>query len=287
MRRTAVVILLLVAAFRLVPAAQNAALPYRPDSLKFAVIGDTGTGAKPEFDVGQQMATARMRFPFEMVLMLGDNMYGRQQPQDFVDKFEKPYAPLLQAGVLFFATLGNHDNQNNRFYKGFNMGGARYFTFTRKNVRFFVLDSNMIDPAQRAWFEDALKQSHDEWKICYFHHPIYSDGGRHGSDVSLRVALEPLLTEYGVNVVFSGHDHVYERIKPQKGVAYFVAGSGGELRPGDVRPSAITAAYFDRDQTFLLVEIDGDELFFQAVARTGASVDAGVIRRQPGEKGSR
>jgi predicted phosphodiesterase len=287
MRRIAVAVLLLVASSAIVPAAQHAALPGRADSLKFAVIGDTGTGGKPEYDIGQQMATAHGTFPFEMVLMLGDNMYGQQQPQDFVEKFERPFAPLLQAGVRFYATLGNHDNQNNRFYKGFNMSGARYFTFTRKNVRFFVLDTNMLDPAQRAWFEDALKQSHDEWKICYFHHPLYSDGGRHGSDVSLRVALEPLLIEYGVNVVFSGHDHVYERLKPQKGVAYFVAGSGGELRRGDVQPSTMTAAYFDQDQAFMLVEIEGDELFFQAVARTGANVDAGMIRRQPGDKGSR
>src|SRR5215216_7708820 len=101
MRRLAVAVLLLAAASELAPAAQNGALPVRPGSLKFAVIGDTGTGAKPEFEVGQQMSAARARFPFEMVIMLGDNMYGRQEPQDFVDKFERPYAPLLQAGVLF------------------------------------------------------------------------------------------------------------------------------------------------------------------------------------------
>src|SRR5580765_1175905 len=103
------------------PAAQNPRsasatderLPARSDSLKFAVIGDNGTGGKPQYDVGQQMAAARAKFPFEMVLMLGDNLYGRQDPKDFVTKFEQPYAPLLQAGVLFYATLGNHDNQNN------------------------------------------------------------------------------------------------------------------------------------------------------------------------------
>jgi 3',5'-cyclic AMP phosphodiesterase CpdA len=213
--------------------------------------------------------------------MLGDNMYGRQQPQDFVDKFERPYATLLGAGVVFFASLGNHDNQNNRFYKNFNMGGERYYTYAKKNVRFFVLDSNQMDPKQRGWLDDALKQSEEDWKICYFHHPLYSDAGRHGSDVGLRVSLEPLLTKYGVNVVLSGHDHVYERTRPQKGITYFVAGSSGELRKGDVKTSAATAAYFDQDQAFMLVEIGGDELFFEAVARTGTVVDSGVIRRQP------
>ena len=294
MRRVALVLITAwLATARLTPAEQNAAravepLPTRPDSLKFAVLGDNGTGEKPEYDVGQQMAAARRTFPFDMVLMLGDNMYGRQDPQDFVTKFERPYAALLQAGVLFYATLGNHDNQNSRFYKAFNMGGERYFTFVKKNVRFFVLDSNQLDPKQRAWFDDALQHSDDQWRICFFHHPIYSDGGRHGSDVSLRVLLEPLLVKYGVDVVFSGHDHVYERLKPQKGITYFVSGSGGQLRRGDVRPSGLTAAYYDQDQSFMLVEVAGDDLFFEAVARSGSIVDSGVIHRAPdGSRASR
>jgi len=287
MRRVALVLLTAwLATARLTPAEQNAAravepLPTRPDSLKFAVLGDNGTGEKPEYDVGQQMAAARRTFPFDMVLMLGDNMYGRQDPQDFVTKFERPYAALLQAGVLFYATLGNHDDQNNRFYKAFNMGGERYFTFVKKNVRFFVLDTNQLDPKQQAWFDEALQRSDDQWRICFFHHPIYSDGGRHGSDVSLRVILEPLFVKYGIDVVFSGHDHVYERLKPQKGITYFVSGSGGQLRRGDVRPSGLTAAYFDQDQSFMLVEVAGDEMFFEAVSRSGATVDSGVIHREP------
>jgi 3',5'-cyclic AMP phosphodiesterase CpdA len=287
MRRAAAVLTLLLLASRMAPA-QNAgtALPIRADSVKFAVIGDNGTGERGEYDVGQQMISARRRFPFDMVLMLGDNMYGRQAPEDFITKFERPYSALLSQGVLFYATLGNHDNQNNRNYKAFNMGGERYFTFVRKNVRFFVLDTNQLDPQQRAWLDDALQRSSDDWRICYFHHPIYSDGGRHGSDVALRVTLEPLLVKHGVNVVFSGHDHVYERIKPQKGITYFVAGSGGELRKGDVHPSAMTAAYFDQDQSFMLVEISGDELFFQAISRTGATVDSGTIHRQPSSAGA-
>ena len=61
--------------------------------------------------------------------------------------------------------------------------------------------------------------------MCFFHHPLYSHAGRHGGNVALRVALEPLLLKHGVDVVFAGHDHVYERVKPQKGITYFVSGS--------------------------------------------------------------
>jgi 3',5'-cyclic AMP phosphodiesterase CpdA len=247
------------------------------------VIGDNGSGSKAQQEVGDQMAAARARFPFELVLMLGDNMYGRQQPQDFIDKFERPYTTLLAAGVRFFAALGNHDNQSNRFYKGYNMGGERYYTLARQDVRFFVLDTNLMDAAQLAWIETALQQSTEEWKIVYFHHPLYSDGGRHGSNVELRVVLEPLLVRHGVDVVLSGHEHVYERIKPQKGITYFVAGSSGQLRKGDLQPSAMMAAGFDEDQAFMLVEIVGEEMLFETISRTGRVVDSGIIRERRDE----
>jgi 3',5'-cyclic AMP phosphodiesterase CpdA len=260
-------------------AGQDLTLPNKAGSVKFAVIGDNGTGETPEYDVGRQMAEVHRRFLFDQVLMLGDNLYGSQKPQDFVKKFEEPYRPLLEAGVRFYATLGNHDNPAQESFPPFNMGGQRYYTYVKMNVRFFVLDSNALDPAQIAWIEGALQASRDEWKICYFHHPLYSDGGRHGSQVDLRVVLEPLFVRYGVNVVFSGHDHVYERLKPQKGITYFVSGAGGQLRKGDLKRSGMTAAAFDQDQSFMLVEIVGTEMFFQAISRTGTTVDSGVIRR--------
>jgi predicted phosphodiesterase len=259
--------------------AQSQRLPNAANSVKFAVIGDNGTGDRPEYEVGAQMTRARASFAFDTVLMLGDNMYGSQEPADFIKKFEQPYKALLNAGVQFFATLGNHDNQLNRYYKPYNMGGERYYSFAKKNVRFFVIDSDSLDPKQMAWLDDALKRSTDEWKICYFHHPLYSDGGTHGSAVELRVVLEPIFVRYGVNVVFSGHEHFYERITPQKGIHYFISGAAGQLRRGDVERSEYKAAAFDQDQSFMLVEVAGADLFFQAISRAGQIVDSGTIRR--------
>jgi 3',5'-cyclic AMP phosphodiesterase CpdA len=260
--------------------AQELTIPNRPDSLKFAAIGDNGTGEQPEYDVASQMDRWHRLFPFDMVIMLGDNMYGSQRPADFVQKFERPYKPLLDAGVKFYASLGNHDRTSNDMYELFNMSGMRYYTYVRNNVRFVALDSNYLDPAQLAWLETTLKDATEAWKIAYFHHPLYSDGGRHGSAVDLRVRLEPLFIKYGLKVVYSGHDHIYERIKPQKGISYFVSGAGGELRQGDLKRSALTAAGFDQDRSFMLNEIAGDDLFFQVVSRTGQTVDRGVIHRE-------
>ena len=261
-------------------AQELSTLPNRPDSLKFAAIGDNGTGDQPEYDVANQMERWHRRFPFDMVIMLGDNLYGSQRAADFVQKFERPYMPLLAAGVKFYASLGNHDKTSNDTYQPFNMGGERYYTYTRGNVRFLVLDSNYLDPRQLAWLESALRDAREAWKIAYFHHPIYSDGGRHGSEIELRVKLEPLFVKFGVNVVYSGHDHIYERLKPQKGIYYFVSGAAGELRKGDLKRSINTAAGFDQDRSFMLNEIAGDDLFFQAVSRSGETVDAGVIHRE-------
>jgi 3',5'-cyclic AMP phosphodiesterase CpdA len=182
--------------------------------------------------------------------------------------------------VKFQASIGNHDRPEQVSYKPYNMNGQRYYTYARNNVRFFALDSNLMDRKQLEWLDAALRDSREDWKICYFHHPLYSNAARHGSSVDLRILLEPIFVKYSVNVVFSGHDHVYERIKPQKGIYYFVSGSAGQLRKGNVTPSEETAASFDQDLSFMAVEIAGTDMFFQAISRTGQTVDSGVIHRQ-------
>ena len=116
------------------------------------------------------------------------------------------------------------------------MNGQRYYTYVRNNVRFLALDTTLMDARQVAWIETTLQNAKEEWKICYFHHPLYSNADRHGASVDLRVLLEPIFTRFGVNVVFSGHDHVYERLKPQKGIHYFVSGAAGQLRKGNMSP---------------------------------------------------
>ncbi len=246
-------------------------------TISFAVIGDNGTGSAAQYDVGRELLETHSTHPFEIVLMMGDNMYGSQEPRDFSKKFEIPYGPLLRMGIPFYAALGNHDEPDNRNYPHFNMSGNRYYSIARGPARFFFFDTNLMDPPQLKWIEQSLRDAREEWKIAIFHHPIYSDGDRHGPNVALRVVLEPLFINYGVDVAFSGHEHVYERIKPQKGIPYFIVGSSGQLRKGGVTPSPITAASFDQDQVFLVGSIDGTGLSFRAISRTGALVDSGVI----------
>lgn len=265
--------------------AQELKLPLAVDSVRFAVIGDSGTGERGQYEVAKWMATYHGVFPFTFVIMMGDNMYGDENPKDFVRKFETPFKPLLDAGVNFYASLGNHDEPEIQiYYRLFNMGGERYYSFVKGPVQFFALDSNYMDARQIAWLDKELGASTARWKIAFFHHPLYSSGARHGSELGLRKLVEPLFIKHGVSAVFAGHEHFYERINPQHGIYYFTSGGAGKLRRGNIRRGALTAAGFDTDLHFMVAEITGDTLYFQTISRLGRTVDAGqtsVRPRQP------
>ena len=147
------------------------------------MLGDFGTGGKEQYQLAAQMATLHERFTFATVVTVGDNLLGSERPQDFKVKFEIPYKALLDAGVKFYASLGNHDAREQRFYKLFNMGGKLYYTFSPSpDVRFFMLEATYPTPEQFVWFEKELKASGSNWKIAVFHQPLYSSGDAHGSD---------------------------------------------------------------------------------------------------------
>ena len=289
MRRARPATLLAVLLVGVSAGAQTITLPDKESSVRFAVMGDTGRGDTRQNEMARVMEAVHAKFPFTFVVMVGDNMYGADMPGDYVRKFEQPYKSLIAKGVKFYAALGNHDNPNQRFYKQFNMNGERFYTFrgsagglaklTQGGVRFFAIDSNYLDKSQLDWLSRELAASGSEWKICFFHHPLYSSGRTHGSALETRAVLEPLFVKAGVSVVLTGHDHFYERIKPQKGILHFVVGAGGSLRRGDIRKTALTAKGYDQDYSFMIAEIDGDDMHFQAINRKGDTIDSGVFKR--------
>ena len=280
MRRLFITLLLL--GFTAVLPAQEIRLPLKPGSVKFAVIGDTGTGDRNQVAVANALTAIYANVPFEFAIMAGDNIYGSDGARDYTKKFEAPYKKLLDAGVKFYASLGNHDDPNQRFYKPFNMNGQRYYTFKPSllaGVRFFALDSNYMDDKQLQWLDKELAASGSDWKIAFFHHPLYSSGGTHGSADLLRDQIEPLFVKHGVSVVFTGHEHFYERIKPQKGIAHFIQGASAKLRRGDLERSNLTAKGWDQGLSYMLVEIVDDDLTFQVLSPKGETIDSGVIHK--------
>ena len=270
-------------------ATNQLTLPNHDRSIKFAIIGDSGRGSKEQHEIAAQMVAYRQRFDYRFVLMAGDNIYeGPATGEDYRLKFEEPYQLLLDAGVRFYAVLGNHDDSNQIFYKPFNMDGRRYYTFvppvdplTRwdTRVRFFALDSTYLSFDQIRWFEKEVTESRAEWKIAFLHHPLYTSGRYTLAARGVRLALESAFVNGGVDVVFSGHEHIYERVELQNGILYFITGGAGSLRAGDAAPSPLVARSYDRDYHFMLAEIAEDGFFFQAISRTGVTVDAGALRR--------
>lgn len=271
-----------IVALTVAAGAQNLTLPNQKDSVHFAVIGDSGTGSSSQTQIANRLTAMRATFPFDIVLMMGDNLYGGNGPRDYAKKFEVPYKALLAANVKFYATLGNHDDASERLYKPFNMNGQKYYTFKPPNasVRFFSLDSNYMDKEQLAWLEKELAASKSDWKIMFFHHPLYSSGATHGSETALRDQIEPLFVKYDVDVVFTGHDHFYERIKPQKGIYHFVSGGAAKVRKGDLRLTPLTEKGFDDGYHFMLVEVTPKALHFQVISDKGVTVDSGALPRR-------
>jgi len=256
-------------------------LPLAEGSVKFLAIGDTGTGSKQQHELAKVMIEYRKVFPYEFVIMVGDNMYGGEKPADFKAKFEDPYRPLLDQGVKFYASLGNHDESNQRMYDLFNMNGEEYYRFKKGDAAFYALNSNYMDKRQITWMQDELGKDGSDWKIAFLHHPPYSSGVAHGSSSGVREVVEPLFIKHGVDVVFTGHEHFYERIKPQNGITYFITGAGGKLRSGDVKKgSPLTAKAFDTDLSFMLLEISKDLMHFQVISRSGETVDSGSISKR-------
>lgn len=260
----------------------------------FAAIGDSGTGNETQLAVARAMERQYADSPFELVLMLGDNFYGGV---DFVKKFERPYEKLLGNGVKFYASLGNHDGggkpDQEQNYPKFNMGGQRYYTFTRGSLngqplaQFFALDSVKLDAPQLVWLTQELGRSRAHWKIAFFHHPLYSSGKTHGPDLKLRAQLEPLFVKHGVQLVLNGHEHFYERLKPHQGVQYFISGAAGKIRRNNLKRNDPDFVFGnDQAQHFMLFEVTPAALNFRAVSDAGAVLDSGVLTWTPLDRAS-
>jgi hypothetical protein len=242
----------------------------------FAVMGDSGSGDVPQHQVADAMFTYfNTGRHFAFVLMLGDNLYH----DDYENEFLTPYKPLLDRGVKFYAALGNHDRDLEIHFKPFNMADRDHYWFDEGNGRFVALNSNHpSDPAQLKWFDTVFADAGDKWRIAFFHHPLYSSGihAAEGRDV-IRPALEEALVRNRINVVFTGHEHLYERIAPQRGVSHFVSGGGGRtlyrVRRSDFDDVAVS------EHHFMVVQIAGDRMLFEAISHGQKLLDCGVIFR--------
>ena len=268
----------------------RANLPKTSTRFRFAVIGDSGSGTAHQMNVARRLTAWKPDF----VLHTGDVIYERGEAELFGPRFFTPYKDLVARAVVY-PSIGNHDYGNAgaaHYLQHFEAPRAdatateRWYTFDYGQAQFFALDTNRPfgeGSEQYRWLAAQLAASKAAWKFAFFHHPPYS-GGDHGSSHYVRRAFGPLFERHDVQVVFTGHDHHYERVKPREDfvkdgtpTTYLVSGGGGAwLRSARPQPfSAMVRSTYH----FLGVTVAGDRLTGEAIDETGATFDAWSVPR--------
>jgi predicted phosphodiesterase len=256
--------------------------PVGDDSrFSFAVVGDSGSGGKGQLAVAALLERLRP----DLVLHTGDVVYPAGQERHYDRRFFAPYRNLIKT-VPLFPVLGNHDVRKGNgaaflenFHPPLGSPGStkRYYSFDWGNTHFVALDSELYHgdrgsnpEEQRDFLERDLATTRKRWKVAFLHRSPYGSS-RHGGDEKVREDLEPLFVKHGADLVFSGHDHVYERTVPITGVTYVVSGGGGRrLYPagnGELTASSVSAHHA------VVVRVSGSRLLLETLEVGGKVVD--------------
>ena len=260
--------------FRTAPVGEDS-------SFSFAVVGDSGGGGKGQLAVAALLG----RLEPDLILHTGDVVYPGGEERHYDRRFFAPYRSLIK-DVPVFPVLGNHDVREEHgaaflenFHPPLDRPGStkRYYSFDWGDAHFVALDSELYyddkgssAAQQKAFLERDLAATRKRWKVAFLHRSPYGSS-RHGGDQTVRDDLEPLFARHGVDLVFAGHDHVYERSVPIRGVTYVVSGGGGRrLYPAG---KGRLTAYSKSAHHAVLVSVDGRRLSLEAVEPDGTVFD--------------
>lgn len=253
--------------------------PASTETIRFLAFGDSGGGGSDQLALRDQM----FGVPFDFMIHTGDIAYDNGTIGQFEDNVFGVYAELLE-NLALFPAAGNHDYQTLQgapFRQVFSLpgdGGEQWYSYDYGRIHFAALDTEADYATQATWLDADLAATDRPWKIVYMHRPPYSSGD-HGSDLALRGLLAPVFEARGVQLVLAGHDHDYERMIPQHGVAYVVTGGGGR-GTRDVGSSSFTA-FAEAVIHFVVVEVGVDQLILHAIDGTGVEFDSLVVPRIP------
>ncbi|MCK5832411.1 metallophosphoesterase [bacterium] len=202
----------------------------------FCAYGDTRTGMVAHWVVIDHVMTCDPMFMVHTGDMIEDGEDTGQWDDYFAELCE--WHDIARS-VPFFYAMGNHDDESPYFYSALTLpknnpdSSEAYSSFDWGRIHFFSMNSEVdydsASPQYNFIVNDLAEASIDiryDFIIGLVHRPFYSSG-YHGREEDLADALEPLLIEYGVDLVLQGHDHMYERVSPQSGVYYVVTGGGG------------------------------------------------------------
>lgn len=247
------------------------------DKFTFCIVGDSGNGSIHQYNIAHEMSKYSPKF----ILHTGDVVYKWGREEKYEDHFIKPYKKFILNNILFYPAIGNHDyydKYGQAFFSYFSYLPNRYYQLRTEPLDIFALDSNTlikrgIDLAQISWLESRLKESNKKWKVVYLHHLIFSSG-QNGDNKILIEALKEILEREGVNLVISGHDHDYERIRVIHGVRYIVSGGGGgKLREQKILNHPYSEIFLSKYH-FLNLNVNKSHIDIQVIDEFGDLIDS-------------
>jgi hypothetical protein len=264
------------------PAA-SISTPTSDDPLeeRLAIAGDTGTRNASQNATAKRMDVVSEQGPrpFDGFILLGDIIYPNGNASLAAKSVTIPFAQVLKTAKLI-PVLGNHDvmsKEQDQIMRSLGRD-TRWYVDHVGPVRIIALDSTRVsDPKQLAFLRKALaeKQPAGTWTIAAMHHPAYS-AGEHGSTPQVRRYWVPLFRQAGLRLVLAGHDHDYQRSKPQDGVTYIVSGGGAKLRPTG---RADFTAFSTSQLHFVDLDVYADRLEGKAINQDGDVIDSFTITR--------
>ena len=245
-------------------------------SLLIAVAGDVGDSGDRLDRTAAALAALDDRHPYDVLLLLGDNVYPAGDPMGLERTVFAPFAPVLEHARLL-AILGNHDVADGEDGASqiapLGMPG-RWWAETDGDVLIVGLDSTRLDDdVQAAFLEDTLRASRARWKIVALHHPPYS-AGYQGSSLRARARFAPIFERFGVQLVLSGHDHDYQRSEVIAGTTYVVSGAASGTRR--TSSASFTATSFSWHH-FVEIAVFDDRIVLRAVNQDGDVADEDII----------
>jgi 3',5'-cyclic AMP phosphodiesterase CpdA len=262
--------------------------PVGEDSrFSLAVVGDSGSGGRGQLAVAALLG----RLGPDLILHTGDVVYPAGEERHYDKRFFAPYCHLTKS-VPVFPVLGNHDVRKDNgaaFLENFHpprdnpRSTMRYYSFDWGGAHFVGLDSELYyddkgdsPERQKAFLEEDLAATRKRWKIAFLHRSPYGSS-RHGGDGRVRENLEPVFAGHKVNVVLAGHDHVYERTVPIRGVTYVVSGGGGRrlYRVGKGKSTAFSKSAHHA----VLIHLGGGRLSLEAIEPGGTVFDRSDLEK--------
>lgn len=269
----------------------------------FVVLGDSGQGTDPQFRIATRIAAERP----SLVVHTGDLAYFHGTYEQFQLNYFNHYYQAMTAAP-FFPCPGNHEyeTRNALPYLAVHSLPAdtvpstergRYYSFDWGNVHFVSLDSTLSleraisgSGSMLRWLEDDLRATRLFWRVVFFHHPPYATGPNQGDPIIAKVRdrIVPILDAHGVQVVFNGHEHSYQRsqsirrgaiVRPGFGTVYFTSGGGGaNLYPTPTHPLVLVGRSVYH---YLRVEVRGTRMIIHPILDGGTEFDTFTVSPQP------